>query len=88
MTHEFTLLLEGPDVLSEEVFAELDTSCHDAVFGRCGGTQFAEFGREGSSRESAMARAIRDIEGAVPGLCVVAVEPRVAARLDEADPLD
>ena len=76
MTHEFTLLLEGPDVLSEQVFAALDISCHDAVFGRRGGIQFAEFGREASSRQSAVATAIRDIERAVPGLCVVAVEPQ------------
>lgn len=73
MTHEFTLLLEGPDVLSEQVFAALETSCHDAVFGRRGGVQFAEFGREGGSRESAVTTAIRDVESAVPGLRATSV---------------
>jgi hypothetical protein len=74
-TYEFTLLLEGPDVLSEEVFGALDEPCHDAIFGHRGGTQFADFEREASNFEEAVITAIRDVEEAVDALRVVRVQP-------------
>ena len=74
-TYEFTLLLEGPDVLSEEAFGALDEPCHDAIFGRRGGMQFADFEREAANFEEAVITAIRDVEDAVDALRVVRVQP-------------
>lgn len=74
-THEFTLLLEGPDVLSDEVFSALDARCEDAIFGSRGGVQFADFEREAASFEQAVGSAIADVESACEGLRVIRVQP-------------
>lgn len=73
--YEFTLLLDGPDVLSAGVFSALGEACEDAVFGCRGGMQFADFERESASLEGAVASAIRDVEDAVDGLRVMRVQP-------------
>jgi hypothetical protein len=74
-TYEFSLLLEGPDVLSEDVFSALDERCDDAIFGHRGRLRFADFEREADSFEEAVVSAISDVERSADGLRVVRVQP-------------
>src|SRR5437867_4984642 len=74
--HEFTLILEGPDVLTDEnMNALFEAGCDDATFGTVDGQQYADFTREADSLASAAGSAIRQIEGAIPGIMVKRVEP-------------
>lgn len=70
----FTLLLRGANPL-EHLDALFEAGCGDAIFGEREGTYFAEFDREAPSLADAIASAIDQVEGAVPGLKVVRVEP-------------
>lgn len=75
-THQFTLLLQGADVLKEENLEALRRAgSDDALFGRRDEVFYADFAREGASFEEAVLKAIREVERAVPGLQVVRVEP-------------
>ncbi len=75
-TYNFTLILNGPDVLDDDVLdAVYEAGCSDAIFGRRGNTHTAEFDREATSFSEAVLSAIYAIERAVDGLCVVRVEP-------------
>ncbi len=70
-TYNFTLLFEGPDALSPEVFDALfNAGCDDASFGAEGSAQFGEFDRDASSYAEAVISAIEDLERAAPGLLV------------------
>jgi len=73
-TYTFTLLLQGADPL-EHLDALFEAGCDDAVFGERDGVYFAEFDRLASNFPEAVGSAIWQIENAVPGLCVVRVEP-------------
>lgn len=74
--YEFTLILEGPDILTDEnMDALFDAGCDDATFGVVDGQQYADFTREEDSLAVAVGSAIRQIEGATPGLMVRRVEP-------------
>ena len=74
--YEFTLILEGPDVLTDENMNVLfEAGCDDATFGVMYGQQYADFTREADSLASATGSAIRQIEGAIPGVMVRRVEP-------------
>ena len=85
---DFTLVLEGRDVLNEETLGALfDAGCDDATFGEVDGVPFADFSREAASLAEAIHSAIRDVES-VPGVSVRGVEPdelvtaaEIAARL-------
>lgn len=75
-TYNFTLVLEGADVLADEnIDALYEAGCGDAGFGRNGRVQTGEFDREAASFEEAVMSAIHDVERAVPGLTVTRVEP-------------
>ena len=75
-TYEFTLLLQGADVLKDRNLEALRRAgCHDALFGKRGDVFYADFAREGQSFGETLVEAIRQLESAVPGLQVVRVEP-------------
>jgi len=75
-TYNFTLLLSGADPLTPENLNKLyEAGCDDATFGRRESLSYAEFDREANSLAEAVGTAIRDIEGAIPGLQAVRVEP-------------
>ena len=70
----FILTVEGADVLNEASQEALfDAGCGDATFGISNGVQTAEFDREAGDFSDAVASAIRQVEGAVPGAKVVNV---------------
>ena len=74
--HSFTLILAGADPLTRENLDRLfEAGCDDATFGAREGLFHAEFDREATSFAEAIRTAIRDVEGAVPGLKVIRVEP-------------
>ena len=74
--YEFTLLIDGPDLQSEEhLNALFESGCDDALFGNRDSVQYADFTREATSFSAAISSAIKDIESAVPGARVLRVEP-------------
>jgi hypothetical protein len=74
-THEFTLIVEGPDLQTDEAMDALfEAGCSDGTFGSVGGVQHADFHREAASFEEAVSSATAAIESAVPGARVVRVE--------------
>lgn len=75
-TYEFTLVLEGTDVLSDAaVDALYEAGCADATFGEVQGCQYADFTRKARSLAEAVGSAKRAIESAVAGARVIRVEP-------------
>lgn len=75
-TYEFTLILEGADVLGDEAANALfEAGCGDATFGEVDGSQYADFTRRARSLADAIGSAKRSIESAVPGARVIRVEP-------------
>jgi hypothetical protein len=87
--HEFTLVLEGVDVLEpEHLDAWFEAGCDDATFGEVDGVGFADFARRAPSAPDAILSAIAQLESAVPSVRVIRVEPDdlvsasdIAARL-------
>lgn len=74
--YEFTLILEGPDVLNDEAAEALfESGCGDATFGEVDGSQYGDFTRKARSLAEAVGSAKRAVESAVPGAHVVRVEP-------------
>lgn len=74
--YNFTLILEGPDLQSDEAQDALfEAGCDDATFGSVGGVQFAEFHREADSYPDALISAIEAIQSTIAGARVVHVEP-------------
>lgn len=62
-TFNFTLLVEGPDLQSDELADALFAAgCDDALVGRADGIQYADFDREADSLEEAVLTAVADIE--------------------------
>lgn len=75
-TYEFTLILEGTDVLGDEAANTLfEAGCGDATFGEVDGCQYADFTRRARSLADAVGSAKRAIEVAVPGVRVIRVDP-------------
>lgn len=73
-TYNFTLVLRGAGPL-EHLDALFEAGCHDATFGEREGSYYAEFDREASDLADAVESAIAQVEGAVPGLDVIRIEP-------------
>ena len=74
--HSFTLLLRGPDVLTDEHLDALyEAGCDDALFGERDGAQYAAFDRHARSFGDALRSAINAVTAAVEGLSVVRIEP-------------
>jgi hypothetical protein len=70
-THQFTLIVDGPDLQTEGLADQLfEVGCDDALIGRSNGVQFLDFDRESPSLEDAVLSAIADAEK-VEGLEVV-----------------
>jgi hypothetical protein len=69
--YSFVLILSGPDEMAEDRLNALyKAGCDDATFSARGGVSYAAFDREAGSFAEAVGSAIRDVEGAVPGLVV------------------
>jgi len=75
----FTLTLEMPpgvDLYDESVTdAVYDAGCGDATLGVCEGVSTAAFDRAADTYDAAVASATAAVEGAVPGLKVIAARP-------------
>ena len=72
-THSFTLVVEGPDLQSDEVIDALfDAGCDDALVGRADGVQYLDFDREADSLEDAVLSAVAGVEQ-VDGVEVVRI---------------
>src|SRR5260370_5872604 len=83
-TYEFTLLVAGPDLQTDEALNALaEIGCDDATVGSSGGVQHMDFDREASSYLAAVISAINDVEAAVPGARVVRVLPDEYVSLAE-----
>jgi hypothetical protein len=75
-TFDFTLVIEGSDVLSaRSLDALFEAGCDDATFGEVDGVQHGDFSRKAASLEEAITGAITAVERAVPGAAVTRVEP-------------
>ena len=75
-THQFTLIVDGPDLQDEALLEALfEAGCDDATVGRVAGVQYLDFDREAVSLPEAVFDAMAAIEGAVPGARVVHLEP-------------
>ena len=83
-THEFTLIVAGADVQTDEALNALaEVGCDDATVGSSGGVQHLDFDREASSYLAAVLSAIEDVEAAVPGVRTVRVLPDEYVTLAE-----
>jgi len=75
-TFAFTLLVDGPDLQSEQnLDALFEAGCDDATFGSREHIQYADFHRQAPTLAQALSSAIRDVQAAVPGSRVLRVEP-------------
>ena len=80
--HEFTLLIDGPDLQSEaNLNALFEAGCDDALFGSRDSVQYADFTREATTFSEAISSAIEDIGSAIPGARVLRVEPEELVTL-------
>lgn len=83
-TYEFSLLVVGADVQSDDALNALaEAGCDDATVGSSGGVQHLDFDREADSYAEAVASAIHDVESAVPDAQVVRVLPDEYVTLAE-----
>jgi hypothetical protein len=61
--HQFTLIVEGPDLQSDvSVDALHEEGCDDALVGRVDGVQYLDFDREAPTLEEAVFSAVSDVE--------------------------
>jgi len=71
---DFTLTVEGLDVLDDDVIDALFAAgCGDATIGQADGVPRATFHREAPGFSEAVSSAIRQVEAVAPGARVVAV---------------
>jgi hypothetical protein len=83
-TYEFTLLVEGADLQTDQAQDALfKAGCDDATIGVNAGVQHLHFDREASSLAEALVSAITAVEQAVPGVRVVRVAPDEYVTLAE-----
>jgi len=62
-THQFTLIVEGPDLQTDALMDALhEASCDDTLIGRVDGVQYLDFDREASTLEEAVLSAVSDVE--------------------------
>jgi hypothetical protein len=74
--HEFTLVLDGVDVLDAgNLDAWFEAGCDDATFGEVDGIGYADFSRTADAAPKAILSAIDQVESAVPSVRVIRVEP-------------
>jgi hypothetical protein len=83
-TYEFTLLVEGADLQTDQAQDALfEAGCDDSTVGVTAGVQHLHFDREASSSAEALVSAITAVEQAVPGVRVVRVAPDEYVTLAE-----
>ncbi len=83
-TYEFTLLVEGADLQTEEAQDALfEAGCDDATIGVTAGVQHLHFDREARSLAEALVSGITAVEQAVPAVRVVRVAPDEYVTLAE-----
>lgn len=69
-TSSFTLIVEGPHILTDETVDALhEAGCDDALVGSSEGVQFLDFDRGPGSADEAVRSAVADVES-VEGLMV------------------
>ena len=62
-THQFTLIVAGPDLQSDNTIDALfEAGCNDALVGCTDGIQYLDFDREAPNPETAILSAIADVE--------------------------
>ena len=72
-THQFTLIVEGPDLQDDALIDALyESGCDDALVGRSHGVQYLDFDRDAPSLEEAVLSAVTDVEQ-VAGVEVVRI---------------
>lgn len=82
--HEFTLIVEGPDLQEDPyVDALFEAGFDDTTIGRVGSIQYLDFDREAESFVDAVFSATEDLEAAVPGVRVVHLEPDDLVTMSE-----
>ncbi len=82
--HQFTLIVEGPDLQdAAHVDALFAAGCDDATVGRIGTTQYLDFDRRAETLSVAVSEATEAVETAVPGARVVHVEPDDLVTMSE-----
>ena len=70
-THNFTLIVEGPDLQSGAIIDSVfEAGCDDAFIGRSDGIQYADFDRNADTFEGAILGAIAELES-IDGVRVV-----------------
>lgn len=70
-THTFTLIIDGPDLQEDELVDEVfEASCDDALIGRSGSIQFANFDREADILQDAVLSAVAELES-IGGITVL-----------------
>lgn len=70
-THTFALIVQGPDLQSDELVDEVfEAGCDDALIGRADGIQFANFDREADTLHDAVRSAIAGLES-IAGVTMV-----------------
>jgi hypothetical protein len=83
-SHQFTLIVEGPDLQEKGTANTLfEAGCDDAAIGRIGPVQFLDFDREAESLAQAVLGATKMIEEAGIGARVVHLEPDDLVTLTE-----
>ncbi|WP_420626812.1 hypothetical protein [Candidatus Poriferisodalis sp.] len=69
-THTFTLIVDGLDLQSDELVADVfEAGCDDALIGRADGIQFADFDREAETLQDAVLSAVIELES-IAGITV------------------
>lgn len=83
-THEFTLIVEGPD-LQDELLVDVlfEAGLDDATIGRLGSIQYLDFDREAESLADAVFSATNQLESTVPNARVVHLEPDDLVTMSE-----
>lgn len=82
--HEFTLIVDGPDLQDETcVDALFEAGFDDATIGRVGSIQYLDFEREAESFADAVLSTAKDIETTVPDVRVVHLEPDDLVTMSE-----
>lgn len=82
-THEFTLIVEGPDLQDESIVeALLEAGFDDAVVGRIGPIQYLDFDREADSFGDAVLTATKSLQASLD-VKVVHLEPDDLVTMSE-----
>jgi hypothetical protein len=82
--HQFTLIVEGPDLQDEaSVDALFEAGCDDATIGLVGRVQYLDFDREAESFADAVFAATSAVESAITGVRVVHLEPDDLVTISE-----